>query len=123
MIPDLAENPEAERSSPVRGIQQPILPKNALRGNGTTNSGVCEGGGFSENQWESRQRHQEMHAITNPPPDAYDVAVANYRARGAADEASEKRRREELKRQIARDEQRLREIRERQEKLKAFHSA
>jgi hypothetical protein len=68
-VTDLLNNPDAERVSPVRGVPQPILAKTPRTGNGTTNSGVCEGGGYSENQWELRRRRVEVQNITSPPED------------------------------------------------------
>jgi len=106
MIPDLAADPTAFRSSPVRGTPQPILPTTPLRGNGTTSSGGTSGPiGGGDRTYESRERQRQLHEISNPPPDAYDLAVANYRARQAADEASEKRQREQRASRIRREEE------------------
>jgi hypothetical protein len=68
MIPDLAADPIAVRTSPVRGTPQPILPKTPLTGNGTTSSGATGGGGYNERTYESRQRRADMAAVTAPTP-------------------------------------------------------
>jgi len=120
---DLSADPTAERVSNVRGLQQPILPRNPLTGNGTTSSGATGGGGYSDRTYESRERQRQLHDIKNPPPDAYDIAVARYRARQAAEAAAEQNRVEQEKADTARTEARLKAVKERIENVKKFRAA
>jgi|SRR5579864_7817284 len=123
MIPDLAENPEAARTSPVRGTPQPILP--AVPKKSTTSFATTGDGGYvPERTHESRARREEIARLNateaaKTAPTAWELYEQSWKARI---ENSEKAKLDEMRERIRRDEQRLTELNARRENLKNFRT-
>jgi len=99
-IPDLAENPEAERVTPARGIQQPVLP--AVPKKSTTSYCTVGPGGYvPERTYELRQRQQDIAKLTAPSPNEalIDRNIRQYRAQKEAEAEAERRQQHERREQ------------------------
>jgi hypothetical protein len=120
-IPDLSENPEAERVSPARGIQQPILPATPKKST-TSYATTGEGGYVPDRTWESRQRREDIARVTAPSPREalIDHNIRVYRERQEAEEAAERRRQHERREQERQQQERMQREIERLRKTADF---